>query len=268
MKYMLINKDDVIHYAKSLGAVKVGFAPVERWRERHDIHSDFFPDSIWPMTKSVIVMLIPSLLPIDETKISNLHRAQYHILNGILDDIAYRLAVYLNKQGCASIHVGRDGYGTQKILRETPVAAFSHVWAGYYAGLGSLGWNHMLLTEEYGPRHRLVSVFSAHAFEGDPIQEKSLCIKCRVCEKFCPTHSYKPQKDSSVMDTVSCAMQSFNTLYNHCSFCVKCCPVGADRVFFGGASTSEYKRAHSDYQNWRMGVGGGLQEGGEDCLKN
>jgi epoxyqueuosine reductase QueG len=257
----MIGKEAISRYAKSLGAVKLGFAPVERWREHQDIPADFFPDSLWPKAQTVIVMLSPTLLPIDETKISDLHRAQYHILNRILDEAAYRLAVYLNKQGCASIHVGRDGYGTQKILRKKPLAAFSHVWAGYYAGLGSIGWNHMLLTEEYGPRHRLVSVFTAQAFEGDPMREKSLCIKCRVCERFCPTHAYAAREDGggSMMDTVGCAMQGFDTPYNHCSFCSKCCPVGADRDFFGGAATADYRKAHTDYSNWRMGLGGNLQ---------
>ena len=39
-------------------------------------------------------------------------------------------------------------------------AAFSHVVAAYYAGMGSIGDSHNLITKEFGPRIRLVSILT------------------------------------------------------------------------------------------------------------
>ncbi|HEY3424182.1 MAG TPA: epoxyqueuosine reductase, partial [Negativicutes bacterium] len=152
-----ISKAAIIETGRKLGAELVGFSPAGRWEEYKDLPEDFYPNRVWPLTKTVIVLIIPSLLPVVETKISHLYRSQYNYTNSLLDEAAYRLAAFLNRNGHAAINICRDGYGVGA-LQEKPVAAFSHVWAGYYAGLGSIGWNHTLVTREFGPRHRLVSV--------------------------------------------------------------------------------------------------------------
>jgi epoxyqueuosine reductase QueG len=199
---------------------------------------------------------MPSLLPIVETKISDLYRTQYNIINRRLDEAAYLLALHLNNLGLASIPICRDGYGDQKMLRKNPTAAFSHVWAAYYAGLGTIGWNHTLITREYGPRHRLVSIFTAFEMEGDSMIEEELCNRCGLCEKFCPEGVYSgdPSLKNSQMDKIACAKQTFSGPYNHCGFCIKTCPVGDDRRLFSGASAKAYFEAHEDISRWNMGV--------------
>ncbi|GHS89082.1 hypothetical protein AGMMS49957_11690 [Synergistales bacterium] len=271
---LMITKSDVVSYAKSLGAGLVGFAPVERWREKGDLHPNFFPDSVWPETKTVIVMCVPSLTPVHDTKITRLHRSLYNITNQRLDEMAYMLSVYLNRNGVPAIYAPRDGYATDgKILKENPTAAFSHVWAGYYAGLGTVGWNHTLLTRKYGPRHRLVSALSAQSFEGDPLIEDNLCTKCRVCEKACPFESFSSPQDGVVSNRVSADMnksrcahkyEHFEGMpYQHCGFCIKTCPVGEDLRLFGSPSTREYFEAHHDFEKWTMGVGGNIDVAGK-----
>ena len=145
------------------------------------------------------------------------------------------------------------------MLRKNPAAAFSHVWAAYYAGLGTIGRNHTLITRKYGPRHRLVSVFTALEVEGDPMIEEELCVRCGFCEKFCPEGVYTARSGdsgagNSYMDKIACAEQTFTGPYNHCGFCVKTCPVGEDRRLFSGASAEAYSAAHADISRWDMGI--------------
>ena len=96
---------------------------------------NYHPDRIWHKTRTVISLALPVWLPIIETQPSVWGRDQYGIVNNLLDEIAYRLAAFLNRYGIASINIGRDGYGDIDTLIRKPAAAFSHVWAADYADL-------------------------------------------------------------------------------------------------------------------------------------
>ena len=51
-----ITKAEIISYAHKLGAELVGFAPAGRWAEHGDLPEEFHPRSVWPLTKTVIVL--------------------------------------------------------------------------------------------------------------------------------------------------------------------------------------------------------------------
>lgn len=110
-----------------------------------------------------------------ETTPSIIYTTLYQTCNTELDQLAFQLCRILNGKGHASIFMPRDGYGDIRILVEEPTAAFSQVYAAKYAGLGTVGFNHTLLTPEYGPRVRFVSVFTTLKTQGgkmiDPRQE-------------------------------------------------------------------------------------------------
>lgn len=260
-------KEEISEHARSLGAALIGYAPAGRWEEFGDICADFHPGNIWPLTKTVIVLAVPSLLPVVETKISHLYTAQYHNTNGLLDEIAYRLAAFLNRSGNAAIPVCRDGYGPG-ILQKKPVAAFSHVWAGYYAGLGTIGWNHTLITREFGPRHRLVSVFTALELRGDAMISQELCSKCRLCEKICSGMAFSGNKKDRFahMDKFRCMARKKESPYLHCGFCLKVCPVGKDRELYGNKNVRKYFGEIKNLDHWEAGVGAGIRTWKDDAV--
>lgn len=265
MTQLVMDKSTIKNQAFQLGAEVVGFAPVERWREFGDLPEEFFPDKVWPLAKTVIVLGVPVWLPIVESAPSQLGREQYTITNGLLDEAAYRLAAFLNRNGQASINICRDGYGDSDILLEQPVAIFSHVWAGHYAGLGRVGWNHTLLTKEYGPRLRLVSVLTALELDGDPMVAEELCTKCLLCQKICPAQAFSGSKEQlyAGMDKRMCTANGkrLRQAYrNPCGFCIKVCPVGEDRKLFQSTNLQKYFKeqeilsqdpAAKEYQNWQ-----------------
>ena len=65
----------------------------------------------------------------------------------------------MNKIGRA-LYFPRDCYFNISVLVKNPNAAFSHVIAGYYAGIGTIGDSHNLLSKEFDPRIRLVSIIT------------------------------------------------------------------------------------------------------------
>jgi len=239
------SKQQIIECAKGLGASLVGFAPVARWKEFNNVHPSYHPDAIWPEANTVIVLGIPVLLPILETTPSINYAVQYDTCNVLLDQIAYRLAVYLNDRGHASIYLPRDGYGNIEILINKPVAAFSHVYAGKYAGLGTIGYNNTLLNEQYGPRVRYVSVFTKLSIPGDALLEKELCNGCHVCQKLCPSQAFTTNSKEvvAIMDKVACARYHAELKDESrypCGICTKVCHVGKDRELYNSTNSKLY----------------------------
>ena len=133
----------------------VGVASVDRWASppfEPWVPEEFWPQSIYPEARSVVVIGLPIPLPALETSPSIWYRELYRTVNILLDQYTYRLSNFLSDLGHPSVFVPRDGYADVKALLKNPVAFFSHRHAAYLAGLGSFGVNNILLTPEYGPR--------------------------------------------------------------------------------------------------------------------
>ncbi len=65
-------------------------------------------------------------------------------------------------------------------------AAFQHKMAATRAGLGFIGKSGLLITLDFGPRIRLVTIFTDLSFPtGQPILE-GRCGGCRLCMQACP----------------------------------------------------------------------------------
>ena len=229
--------------SKKLGINLIGFANVERWSERAETASEYFPHTIWPWSKTVISLAVQIYLPMLETTPSVVYSELYNTTNRYLDESAYRLANFLNTLGFRAHFFPRDCYGDISVLVKKPEAAFSHVLAAKYAGLGTIGMNHTLLTKEYGPRVRLVSVITDAEITPSPMLQEELCIKCKLCARKCPMQAFTPRDDKIIadMDKFKCAkyhQQLKHEFRYPCGLCTAVCPIGADRKVYGRSSVS------------------------------
>jgi epoxyqueuosine reductase len=239
-------KQEIQEFASSHGADLIGFAAVARWPEFNEIPPDFRPTALWDKTRTVIVLGMQMPLPIVDTTPSNIHLEAYETSNRELDGLAYNLTRYLNGKGHASIFLPRDGYRSLKQLLEKPYAVFSHTFAAKYAGLGTVSRSHNLLTPEFGPRVRLVSVFTAAAVAPDQVLQEDLCINCRLCAKCCPAGALIVDEDADSsyyhMETAACVkwhqVLTKRRAYP-CGICTKVCPVGKDRELYGEKGMSK-----------------------------
>jgi epoxyqueuosine reductase QueG len=113
----------------------------------------------------------------------------YPVLNWDLSSAANRLAKSLEKQGFRALPFPPTGllykYGNR--------ADFSHRHAAVAAGLGEIGFSGLLLTPEFGPRQRLVSIITDAPLEASPMYEgPGLCRPDRcglACAEACPTNA-------------------------------------------------------------------------------
>ena len=253
-------KDELIDKVKEMGIPLVGFAPVERWPDppkelpnkfKDWIPEEFWPQSIYPEAKTVIVIGLPIQLPIIETAPSIYYHELYNIVNTLLDSKGYEISNFLTEKGYPSIYLPRDGYGDIEVLLKNPVAFFSHKHAAYLAGMGSFGENNVILTKEYGPRVRFTSIFTTAVIEGDPIPGEDLCKHCKRCINQCPVNAIPEGielEDNSgdffrPIDKIACANRSKmlrKDFKSPCGICIKVCPVGMDRKVFNREDMSIY----------------------------
>ncbi|GHV35896.1 4Fe-4S ferredoxin [Synergistales bacterium] len=243
-------KRKIKHKAKKLGMNLFGVANVERWEKYAETDRAYFPQSIWPWSRTVIVMGAQIFLPMLETTPSVVYSELYNTTNRLLDEAAYRLANFLNQIGQRAIFFPRDCYGDISVLVKKPEAAFSHVLAGKYAGLGTIALNHTLLTPEYGPRVRFVSVITDADIAPDKVIKENLCSGCRLCEKSCPVGAFGkvgPIAGKGDMNKNRCAEyhQRLKKEFRYpCGVCTKVCPVGEDRKFYGYSSATKFGVLH------------------------
>ena len=246
-------KEEILRKCRELQIPLVGFAPADRWENppvelpnkfNEWIPREFWPQSIYPEVKTVIVIGLPVQLPIVETAPSIYYHELYHTVNAALDLKAYEISNFLTFKGYSSIYLPRDGYGDIEILLDKPFAFFSHKHAAYLAGLGSFGQNNVLLTPEYGPRVRFTSIFTTAKIEGTPIKGEDLCTHCLSCLRECPVNAIKSEgKFPPPIDKISCALRSKKLREEHrspCGICIKVCPVGEDRKIFNREDVSIY----------------------------
>ncbi|MBN1614450.1 MAG: epoxyqueuosine reductase [Deltaproteobacteria bacterium] len=230
-------KAQIVRFCKERGADMTGFAPVERWDEYDEVPSDYRPQALWEPTRTVIVTGFSLPLPIVETTPSVPHMELYRTVNSALDRLAYDLTRYLNSLGHASFYFTHDGFSSLKALRRANLAAFSHVMAAKYAGLGTIGLSHCLLTPQFGPRVRFVSVFTKAFIPPDPVIDHDLCIHCELCARCCPKGALTAKGNSSLADyDKSACLDMAETLTRQrlypCGVCIKVCPVGKDRDLY------------------------------------
>jgi epoxyqueuosine reductase QueG len=232
-------KTKIIKKCEDLDIPLVGFASAGRWTKppfEPWVPEEFRPRVIFPEAQTVIVIGLPVSLPIVETAPSIWYHELYRTVNTLLDSNGYRIATFLNGEGFPSISVPRDGYGSITILKDKPIAFFSHRHAAYLAGLGNFGINNTLLTKKFGPRVRFSSVFTAAKIPPDPVMKTPLCIQCMRCVNVCPVKAIDGgEYPQGLIDKKTCATRSeaLSKRYNSpCGLCIKVCPVGEDRKLF------------------------------------
>ena len=250
-------KQKIISKCAELDIPLVGFAPARRWDEplfEPWIPEEFRPQSIFPETRTVIVIGLPVSLPILESAPSIYYHELYRTVNIHLDVSGYRISLVLNSLLLPSIWIPRDGYGSISILKEKPAAFFSHRHAAFLAGLGNFGINNMLLTEKYGPRVRFASIFTAADIPPDPVIQKPLCTSCMQCVNSCPVKALDGrQYPEGLTDKKACAIRSeaLNKRYiSPCGLCIKVCPVGEDRKLYSREDMSIYNGDSVEYEKY------------------
>lgn len=163
------------------------------------------PTDLLPGAKSVVVLAVKLSLG----AVQNVFRAHEDGLRsalGIYGSYAYSLFpnFYLKFAAYSTARfLEKHGYMSNPLPSGpgSASAPFSNRHAAAAAGIGFFGWSDLLMTPDYGPRVRIVSVITRAELEPDPvIPTPKVCdpIKCGICVKVCPSHAISATNAKSV----------------------------------------------------------------------
>ncbi|MEJ2250487.1 MAG: epoxyqueuosine reductase [Candidatus Lokiarchaeota archaeon] len=220
----MIDKESLRKKILELGADLCGFAPVDRFS---NAPSGFHPKDIYRGCKTVVVFAkkVPtgslnasSCVPY--TRVNNLITQEVDFLTMDIARLFEKMdiiCVPIPSDDPYEYWIPEDSYGR---------AILSLKHAGYYAGLGTLGKNTLLINNRFGNMIQLGAVLIDLELEGDPIAQYQGCIEsCQICLDQCP---------QDALDGVTVNQQLCRPLSNYktekgyilkkCYLCRKLCP--------------------------------------------
>jgi len=196
-------KEEIKQYAaERLDMDYCGVTGVDRLAGAPEGHR---PTDLLPGAKSVVVMAVKLSQGVVQTifrahedglrEAMSIYGSYGYALfpNYTLKYAAYSMARFLEKKGHMSTPVP-SGPGSAG-------APFSNRHAAVAAGIGVFAWSSIVMTPDYGPRIRIVSVITRAEIEPDPMYSgRKLCDpqKCGICMKVCPTHAISATRFKSV----------------------------------------------------------------------
>lgn len=193
------------------------------------------PDLLKPFLRAVAIALqLPRALfePIEDRP-TPIYKAAYETANRLLDEVAFRTALRLEKDGFQSLPIP----ASQVLDWESLSGAVSHKAVARMAGLGWQGKNLLLITPEYGSRVRLVTVLTKAPLEADSPM-KNRCGTCDKCQEACPARAIKGvntvdhyEDREEALHFSLCADKTINGFaklpgigFPICGICIKVCP--------------------------------------------
>jgi epoxyqueuosine reductase QueG len=176
-----------------------------------------------------------------QTTPSPMYSKHYGQLNAWLLEAGDLLSKFIRRQGFKAMWFPEtDDYNYLDAQRTTSVKAyspsFSHISAATACGLGVRGKIGVVLTPQFGPRQRWISVITTAPLVPDPKFQGELCLerikpgscgdKCiEVCEKFA-SGALRPWPEEGGVDMFRCNFPFLKARGSACGMCIKVCPVG------------------------------------------
>lgn len=216
-----------------LGAAKVGIADLALLRE-----IDCEPADLLSNSKAAIAIAVKlpnaafEQLPNAPTP---LYAQVYLNANALLDQIALRLCAFIEQLGFDTLPIPASQPLDMKECR-------SHLSSKAVANAASLGWQGtslLIVTPEYGPRVRLVTVLTDMALTPD-LPLKNRCGSCTCCTEACVAQAIRNvstefhyASGEEARDFSKCSNKRVNEFSKRedlgkpiCGICIKICPWG------------------------------------------
>ncbi|MCF6266029.1 MAG: hypothetical protein L3J57_05725 [Desulfuromusa sp.] len=237
-------------FAISAGADLVGVADLELLRELETTPEDLLHGYQYGV--SLAVKLPSEVFEQLDGGPTPLYAQVYVNANLLLDQIALRLCSYVESNGYAALPIP----ASQVLDMERFTSHLSAKAVANAAGLGWQGKSLLIVTPEYGPRIRFVTVLTDMPLVVDQLLENK-CADCCLCAEACPAAAIKNvntdfhySSREEALDFKKCAdklVKEFMQLplveKPICGICIKVCP-------WGRASNRRNRAISSSEMEW------------------
>ncbi|MHB8203365.1 MAG: 4Fe-4S double cluster binding domain-containing protein [Desulfomonilaceae bacterium] len=186
---------------------------------------------------SIGVRLADGVLDAIEDRPTPIYQQHYLKTNLLLDDIALRVSQYIQARGSKTLPIP----ASQLLDKENWTSYISHKAVAIAAGLGWQGKSLLVISQDYGPRIRLVTILTDAAIKPDHPQ-KNRCGRCSLCSDACPVGAIKNVNTSSHYSSRDEAIHFDRCLARVlenssrpfiespiCGVCIRACPWGKTR---------------------------------------
>lgn len=153
----------------------------------------------------------------------------YRTMNAYIDSVSLQLVMSLQNKGYNAAAIP----ASQSI--EGLAGLFSHKTAAVRAGLGYIGKSALFISDEFGPRVRLGTVFTDAPVDAVCLPQKSQCGDCDACSKACDAMAIKNvnycegMTREDIFDAKACS-DYMKDKFKHigrgavCGVCMRVCP--------------------------------------------
>ncbi|MHA1935360.1 MAG: epoxyqueuosine reductase [Candidatus Thorarchaeota archaeon] len=228
----------------------------------------FHPEEKLPSVKSVVLLAFHAWDSVFSLNIDSPNWRGYglHSIGERFDSYYFGIEIIKNKAWTLVDYLRRRGYDAFWSF-DIPFKT-----AAVEAGLGWQGKNTLLITPEYGPRIKLISILTDAELEPDVEFKENHCGDCEKCITACPTKALEPYKltieqcitysvespcTSDVSDGVRKVEKRLTKRptphsFIECTKCIDACPIG--REASRGRFTQESRSLESEYDGLRSVV--------------
>jgi epoxyqueuosine reductase QueG len=215
------NVDKLKGLCRQWGSSLFGVADLRSFKKEEILLPPSLIDSL-PYAISVGFHLSDTVLEEIENQPTPLYFHHYQRVNILLDTTGLIVASAIQDLGYQAMPIA----ASQIVDWKTQKAHLSHKHVARAAGLGWIGRNNLLVSEQFGSRIRLVTILTGIPLTISAPSPKD-CGSCLSCLRVCPAGAIKERQQD--FDHLRCYEQlrafakALHFSHNICGVCVKAC---------------------------------------------
>lgn len=206
---------EIIKYSKKIGFDIIGFADPKYYDKFQKKNR---PEKFLKGAQTVIIVGIYLYdIILDAWSQDQNTGKSFHYLDSVIENRLRLIKDYLQEKGYES-----------KIIPYNPGLFLKDSAA--LAGIGPIGKNNLLVTEEFGSQIRLRGLVTiAPLVPGTPIEKSRYCLECNKCIESCPVDALAEgiyNRDACFSYNLANLRKLSKYTSIWCNLCIESCPVG------------------------------------------
>ncbi len=232
----VLDNREIKGFAREMGADLVGVADLALLEGLETEPKDLMKN--FKRAISIAVRLADGVIDPIEDRPTPIYQQHYLKVNALLDDIALRVSQFIQDNRGTALPIP----ASQVLDKQRWSSYISHKAVAIAAGVGWQGKSLLVVSPEFGPRIRLVTILTDLSLRPDkPVRNR--CGKCTSCAEACPVQAIKDvntkwhysERDEAIFFEKCLKRVTENASELPfiespiCGVCIRACPWGAKK---------------------------------------